>query len=73
MIVPTPWASPIVPGVPIRLERFTTNVSFGSSVVSPIDGTETTLDVTDFVSETSPGGGREVGLGDVAEPAPSPS
>ena len=37
MIVPCPWASAIV--APDGLERFTTNVSFASTVVSPLTDT----------------------------------
>ena len=37
VIVPWPWASAIV--APDGLERFTTNVSFASTVVSPLTDT----------------------------------
>ena len=54
VIVATPWASRIDPGEPVRLERFTTNVSLGSSLASPVTGTVTTLEVVVFVRETVP-------------------
>ena len=54
VIVPTPWASPIWPGVPTRFVRFTTNVSFDSSEESPTTETVTTLEVAAFVSVTVP-------------------
>ena len=54
VMVPTPWGSPICPGAPPSVVRFTTNVSFGSSVTSPTMGTPITLELADFVSETVP-------------------
>ena len=67
VIVATPWASPIVPGEPMRLVRFTTNVSFGSSLASPITGTDTTLGGSVFVRETVPDEAVK-SAGAVAEP-----
>ena len=54
VIVATPWASLIWPGEPTRFVRLTTNVSLGSSIASPAIGTETTLEVADFVKVTVP-------------------
>jgi hypothetical protein len=39
VIVPTPWSSPSVP--PAAADRFTTSVSSGSNVVSPVAFTVT--------------------------------
>ncbi len=48
VIVPTACGSPICPGAPTSVVRFTTNVSFSSSAVSPTMGTPTTLEVCGF-------------------------
>ena len=53
-MVATPWESPIWPGEPTRFVRLTTNVSLGSSIASPVIGTETTLEVADFANVTIP-------------------
>ncbi len=52
-IVPTPWASAIV-ALPVALERFTLNVSFGSTVVSPLTCTVTVCVVTPGAKVTVP-------------------
>ncbi len=67
VIVARPCASPICPGDPTRLVRFTTNVSFASSVASPRTGTDTTLEAPVFVSETVPDEAVK-SAGDVADP-----
>src|SRR5918992_1206987 len=54
VIVARPCASPIWPGDPTRLVRFTTNVSFASSIASPATGTDTTFEGAFFVSEMVP-------------------
>ncbi len=52
-IVPTPWASVIV-ALPVAPERFTLNVSFGSTVVSPLTCTVTVCEVTPGAKVTVP-------------------
>ena len=52
-IVPTPWASVIV-ALPVAFERFTLNVSFGSTVVSPLTCTVTVCEVTPGAKVTVP-------------------
>ena len=49
-----PCASRRTLGVPTRLDRFTENVSFGSSTASPVIATDTTLEAEPFASVTVP-------------------